>query len=76
MKRVSQQGKTLSVAQRRQLELQARMRSISKAPFLAEVQLALAELDQRKEQGVKPEKQYFHVSASHGTPSVAEWMGF
>lgn len=76
MKRVSQQGKTLSAAQRRQLDLQARMRAIPKTPFHAEVQAALVELDERKEQGVKPEKQYFHVSTSHGTHSVAEWMGF
>jgi hypothetical protein len=76
MKLVSQQGLNLSASQRRHLDLQARMRAISKSPFHAEVQAALVELDERKEQGVKPEKQYFHVSTSHGTHSFAEWMGF
>lgn len=76
MKRVSFQGKTLSAAQRRQLELQARMRAISTAPFHREVQEALTILDQRKEQGIKPDKQHFLVSSERGTISVAEWMGF
>ncbi|WP_268796402.1 hypothetical protein [Pseudomonas huanghezhanensis] len=76
MKRVSFQGKTLSAAQRRQLDLQARMRAISTSPFQTEVQQALAVLHDRKEQGIKPDKQHFLVSSERGTISVAEWMGF
>jgi len=76
MKRVSFQGKTLSPAQRRQLDLQARMRAIDTSPFYQEVQETLSLMDERKEQGIKPDKQYFHVSSERGTVSVAEWMGF
>ncbi|WP_346830888.1 hypothetical protein ABDX87_28520 [Pseudomonas abietaniphila] len=75
MKRVSSQGKTLSSSQRRHLELQARMRLIP-SPLRAQVEQTIRELDERKEQGAKPDKQYFHVSSSHGTVSVAEWMGY
>lgn len=75
MKRVSFQGKTLSLAQRAQLDLQARMRSIP-SPLRAQVEQTIRELDERKEQGARPDKQYFHVSTEHGTVSVAEWMGF
>lgn len=75
MRKVVQPGRALSAAQRRQLDLQARMRLIP-SPLRAEVEQTIRELDERKEQGAKPEKQYFHVSTSHGTVSVAEWMGF
>lgn len=76
MKRVSFQGKTLSRTQRAQLDLQARMRAMTVSPLRAQVQETMRELDERKEQGAKPDKQYFHVSTERGTPSVAEWMGF
>lgn len=75
MKRISQQGLNLSAAQRRQLDLQARMRLIP-SPLRAQVEQTIRDLDERKEQGAKPDKQYFHVSTEHGTVSVAEWMGF
>lgn len=75
MKKVLQPGRALSASQRRQLDLQARMRSIP-SPLRAQVEQTIRELDERKEQGAKPDKQYFHVLTSHGTVSVAEWMGF
>jgi hypothetical protein len=75
MKKVLQPGRALSASQRRQLDLQARMRLIP-SPLRSQVEQTIRELDERKEQGAKPDKQYFHVSTSTGTVSVAEWMGY
>ena len=36
----------------------------------------LAALDQRKEQGAKPERQWFVDRQEHGTACIAEWMGY
>lgn len=75
MKRVSSQTRPLSSSQRRQLELQARMRAIQ-SPLRAQVDETLAELDKRKEEGAKPEKVWTHESTTRSAPSIAEWMGY
>lgn len=36
----------------------------------------IAELDRRKEQGIKPERQWFLEYEAKGTPCVAELFGF
>jgi len=76
MKTVSFQGLSLSAAQRRQVELRSRMRHVDTSVLRAQVEETLAAVKLRKEQGVKPDQQYFHVSTESGTSSVAEWMGF
>jgi len=76
MKTVSFQGLSLSAAQRRQVELRSRMRPVDTSVLRAQVEETLAAVNLRKEQGVKPDQQYFHVSNESGTPSVAEWMGY
>ncbi|WP_341523998.1 hypothetical protein AABC73_13480 [Pseudomonas sp. G.S.17] len=76
MKTVSFQGLSLSAAQRRQVELRSRMRPVDTSVLRAQVEETLAAVKLRKEQGVKPDQQYFHVSNDAGTPSVAEWMGY
>jgi hypothetical protein len=46
-------------------------------PVLADqVATTLAVIEVRKEQGVKPERQWFVERQETGTCSVAEWMGF
>jgi len=40
------------------------------------VEETLKKVDQLKEQGVKPEKMWSIDYQSHGTVSVAEWMGY
>ena len=76
MKTVSFQGLSLSAAQRRQVELRSRMRDVDTSVLRAQVEETLAAVNLRKEQGVKPDQQYFHVYNDSGTPSVAEWMGY
>ncbi|MDP9530875.1 hypothetical protein [Pseudomonas protegens] len=76
MKTVSFQGVQLSSGQRHRLEQQRRVQ-IMLNPILADqVAQTIAVLEARKEQGIKPEKQWFHVSDAHGTVSIAEWMGY
>lgn len=76
MKTVSFQGAQLSPGQRRRLEQQRQVQAFL-TPVLAEqVAQAIEVLDARKEQGAKPEKQWFLVSDTHGTISIAEWMGY
>jgi len=76
MKTVSFQGLSLSAAQRRQVELRSRIRPVDTSVLRAQIEETLAAVNLRKEQGVKPDQQYFHVSNDSGTPSVAEWMGY
>jgi hypothetical protein len=75
--RVSHQGTQLSSGQRRALAFQDQCKAAFLNPVLAEtVAQVLWVLEERKEQGIKPEKQWFFVSEEHGTCCVAEWMGF
>lgn len=76
MKRVSQQGLTLSASQRRQLQLQARMRSVGASPLREQVEETLLAVDELREQGAKPVVLNKVIERKKGTPSIAEWMGF
>lgn len=76
MKTVSFQGAQISPGQRRALEQQRQIKALMN-PILAEqVAQTLTELEVRKEQGMKPEKQWVLESDTRGTPSLAEWMGY
>lgn len=78
MRTVSFQGVQLSPGQRRMLELQRHAKSFMSPVLEQQVVQALAVLEVRKEQGIKPEKQWFHSREDSwsGTVSVAEWMGY
>lgn len=77
MKRHSSQGTSLSAGQRRTLEFQERCKAAFLNPVLTmSVEETLKKVDQLKEQGVKPEKMWSIDYQSHGTVSVAEWMGY
>ena len=76
MRTVSFQGIQLSPGQQRRLEQQRHVQAFM-SPVLAEqVAKTIESLDIRKEQGAKPEKQWFLVSESRGTTCIAEWMGY
>ncbi|WP_235813913.1 hypothetical protein [Pseudomonas ficuserectae] len=74
----SLQGIQLSPAQRRMLEQQRHVREFMNPVLTHQVSETLAVIEARKEQGVKPEKIWFHdrESSWQGTISVAEWMGY
>jgi hypothetical protein len=76
MRRVSQQGMTLSAAQRRQLDLQARMRAVGGSPLREQVEETLRAVEDLREQGAKPVVLNKVIERKKGTPSIAEWMGF
>ncbi|WP_026020437.1 hypothetical protein [Pseudomonas putida] len=76
MRTVSFQGAQLSPGQQRRLEQQRQVQAFM-SPVLAEqVAQTIQVLDARKEQGAKPEKQWFLVSETRGTTCIAEWMGY
>jgi hypothetical protein len=76
MKRVSQQGKTLSPSQKRHLAFQAQIKFMTVSPLRAEVDETLRQMAELKEQGVRPEPLNKVIERKKGTPSIAEWMGF
>jgi len=77
MRTVSFQGTQLSRQERARLEFHRQTRSAFLNSHLQlYVSETIAELDQRKEQGVKPERQWTLVYESKGTPCVAEYFGF
>ena len=77
MRTVSFQGTQLSAGQRRQLAFQQQTRAAFLNPILAEtVEKALAAVDARKDQGVKPERQWFVERQEKGTTCIADWMGY
>ncbi len=76
MRTVSFQGAQLSEGQRRTLEQQRRVRAFMNPVLNEQVAQTIAVLEVRKEQGAKPEKQWFLVSQEYGTPCIAEWMGY
>lgn len=69
-------GSHLSTRQRQMLEQQQRVKAFMSSVLNEQVQQAIEVLEARKEQGAKPEKQWFTVSDTRGTVSIAEWMGF
>lgn len=77
MRTVSFQGVQLSAGQRRNLAFQQHTRTAFLNPILAEsVEKALADSERRKEQGIKPEHQWFVERQEKGTACIAEWMGY
>jgi len=76
MRTVSFQGVQLTQGQRLRLEQQQRVKSFM-APVLVDlVADTLKAVEVRKEQGIKPERQWFKEREEVGTLSFAEWMGF
>lgn len=77
MRTVSFQGVQLSASQRRTMAMQQQVRaSFLNLTLQTMVDDTFAALDQRKEQGVKPERQWFFDREERGTSCVAEWMGY
>lgn len=76
MKTVSFQGAQLTPGQRYRLEQQRHVQSMLNPVLADQVAQTIAVLEVRKEQGTKPEKQWFTVCDSRGTVSIAEWMGY
>lgn len=76
MRTVSFQGVQLTQGQRLRLEQQQRVKAFM-APVLVDlVADTLKAVEVRKEQGIKPERQWFKEREEVGTFSFAEWMGF
>ncbi|MGJ7552101.1 hypothetical protein [Pseudomonas alloputida] len=69
-------GSHLSSRQRQMLEQQQRVKAFMSPVLNDQVMQVIQVLDARKEQGAKPEKQWFLVSEEHGTTSIAEWLGY
>lgn len=69
-------GSHLSPRQRQMLEQQQRVKAFMSPVLNDQVMQTIQVLDARKEQGTKPEKQWFLVSEEHGTTSIAEWLGY
>lgn len=77
MRMVSFQGTQLSASERRSLEFRQQVRSSFINPVLqAQVDLTLANLDQRKEEGAKPVRVWFPDRTEKGTPFVGDVFGF
>tara|TARA_R100000750_G_C2309355_1_gene81883 strand:+ start:562 stop:795 length:234 start_codon:yes stop_codon:yes gene_type:complete len=77
MKTVSFQGSQMSANQRRTLAFQQQVKSSFLNPHLAaSIDSTLKQLDERKEQGAKPDRVWFVDRQESGTPCIAEWMGY
>lgn len=76
MRTVSMQGTQLTASDRRRIDQQRAVQASMQSVLRDQVDQTLAEVQRRKEQGIKPEKVWFKDSESFGTPSIAEWMGF
>ncbi|MGR3611035.1 MAG: hypothetical protein ACU0BN_19570 [Sulfitobacter sp.] len=77
MRTVSFQGGQLSRSQRDRLDQFRRVQaSINTTILQQQVSETLAALEQRKSQGVKPERQWFVIVDERGTPCVADAFGF
>jgi hypothetical protein len=77
MRTLNYHGTDLTAGQRRNLAFQQQTRASFLNPVLAEsVDQALAAVELRREQGVKPEKFWFVERQEKGTSCIAEWMGY
>ena len=70
------QGTQLTSSDRRRIDQHRAVQASMHSVLRDQVDQILAEVQRRKEQGIKPEKVWFKESESFGTPSIAEWMGF
>ncbi|MCY1551140.1 hypothetical protein D9M68_874500 [compost metagenome] len=77
MRTVSFQGTSLSESQRRTMAMRQQVQqSFLSAPLQQQVAETVRVLDERKEQGAKPERVWFLDFEAKGTPCIAEYMGF
>lgn len=76
MKTISYQGKSLSASQRRRLQLEAHVRSLTSSPLREQVEETLKLVESNKAHGVRHEPLNKVIEQKKGTVSVAEWMGF
>ncbi|GAA0427435.1 hypothetical protein HBO00_24625 [Pseudomonas sp. WS 5407] len=76
MRTVSFQGVQLTAGQKLRAQQQQHVRAFMSPVLAQQVADTLAVIELRKEQGAKPEKLWFPDRQEHGTPSIAEWMGF
>lgn len=77
MKRASFQGTALTSSQRARLAFQQSTRAGFLNSTLQEQVVDIeSKLQERKEQGAKPEKQWYFEFESAGTPFVGEAFGF
>jgi len=76
MKTVSFQGVQLTANQKLRLQQQQHVRAFMNPVLADQVATTLAIIEVRKEQGIKPERQWFVERQETGTYSVAEWMGY
>ncbi|WP_236208484.1 hypothetical protein [Pseudomonas tohonis] len=62
-------------SQRLNLDFRARMRAAAAAsPLRAQVDATLAEIDRRKAEGIKPDRQTIVIQNERGTPCLADWI--
>lgn len=77
MRTVSFQGTQISASQRSTMAMQQQVRqAFLSVQLQATVDQTIAVLDQRKEQGAIPERQWFVERQEQGTSCIAEWMGY
>lgn len=77
MKTVSFQGGQLSRSQRERLEQYRRTQaSVNTTVLQQQVAETFAALEQRKDQGIKPERQWTLLEQQSGTPCFADVFGF
>jgi hypothetical protein len=76
MKIVSFQGIQLTAGQRLRQKQQAHVRAFMNPILQASIEDTIKSLDKRKEEGAKPERQWFLEHQSTGTLCIAEYMGF
>jgi len=76
MKTVSFQGTQLTSGQKLRLQQQQHVKAFMNPVLADQIAVTLAVIELRKEQGVKPEQIWFFDYESHGTVSMAEFMGY
>lgn len=77
MRTVSHQGMQLSSSERRSLELRRQVQATFMNTVLkSQVEQTEKQLDQRKEQGAKPERVWFVEVSEKGTPWLGDAFGF
>jgi len=76
MRTVSFQGTQLTPGQKARLQQQQHLKSFMNPVLAEQVETTLAVIELRKEQGAKPDQIWFFDYESHGTVSMAEFMGY
>lgn len=76
MTTVSFQGVQLTASEKNKLAQMKQVRQFLNPVLQASIEETIKSLDKRKEEGAKPERQWFPHFESTGTISIAEHMGF